>query len=301
MPLLRRVVHEKLTLAVHLTCGLKASASSVKHSNWITTKRDEIAKCASISTWTCHVIWAYYCKSSHWEWKLCCATLICVFFQTCYFLMTHRLPSTLSLARRSASISTLQPSYRASPMKHQLHCEMQKLRGRTSNILLRSLFYVKRSKISVIDRWYPMVPTDGFILDLEDAVPYEKKLETRRHVAGALNLIPPSDFPHILVRMNCLSDDHPDAHWKDDIEQTAHRRLLAYIIPKVRHPEEVQEVSAYLNHCESAMRLPFGHHKVRNLATPLPLSNIPSDASLLASRPDRNSRRCPKSLRYRHF
>lgn len=136
------------------------------------------------------------------------------------------------------------------------------LRQRTSNILLRSLFYVKRTKIAAPRTWYNVVPADGFILDLEDAVPYDKKLETRAQVSNVLEQLPEHELPHILVRVNCLHDDHPDADWRQDIENTVHRRLLAYIVPKTRHPDEIREVSEYLRKCERDFGLPVGHHKV---------------------------------------
>lgn len=50
------------------------------------------------------------------------------------------------------------------------------------SFVLRSLFYVKQSKVLKPEQWFRKVPADAFVLDLEDSVPACKKEQARQNI-----------------------------------------------------------------------------------------------------------------------
>jgi citrate lyase subunit beta/citryl-CoA lyase len=81
------------------------------------------------------------------------------------------------------------------------------------------------------------VEADAVIFDLEDAVPAAEKDRARRLIHEALESLP-GKHPLIYVRVNNLSPACLEA----DIQETMHRALAGYVIPKVTAGEQVKAV-----------------------------------------------------------
>ncbi len=97
------------------------------------------------------------------------------------------------------------------------------------------------------------LPADALILDLEDAVAPEEKDRAREVVRGWLCDI---DFgrQERVVRMNPL-----DSPWgKLDLEATLPARPDAYLVPKVRGPEELRALDALIGRLEREHGRPAG-------------------------------------------
>lgn len=82
---------------------------------------------------------------------------------------------------------------------------------------------------------------DSIIMDLEDGVALNNKPVARTTIAAALHEV---DFGRSekLVRINPVSSDF----YVDDIEATIHARPDGYLVPKVEHGRQVQEISSRL-------------------------------------------------------
>src|SRR6266536_6520676 len=82
------------------------------------------------------------------------------------------------------------------------------------------------------------LPADGLILDLEDAVPPDRKTATRPIVRGWLERL---DFrgQERWVRMNPIATGLGRA----DLEETILGRPHGYVVPKPRHAGDVREIA----------------------------------------------------------
>ncbi|MFN8371727.1 MAG: CoA ester lyase [Anaerolineae bacterium] len=82
---------------------------------------------------------------------------------------------------------------------------------------------------------------DSIIMDLEDGVALNNKAAARATIAAALREV---DFGRSekLVRINPASSDF----YVDDIEGTIHAAPDGYVVPKVEHGRQVQEISSRL-------------------------------------------------------
>jgi citrate lyase beta subunit len=82
---------------------------------------------------------------------------------------------------------------------------------------------------------------DSIIMDLEDGVALNNKPAARTTIATALREV---DFGRSekLVRINPASSEF----YVDDIEATIHARPDGYVVPKVEHGRQVQEISSRL-------------------------------------------------------
>ena len=120
------------------------------------------------------------------------------------------------------------------------------------------------------------LPADGLILDLEDAVPPDRKAATRPIVRQWLQKL---DFGgrERWVRMNPIFTDLAVA----DLEETIAGRPEGYIVPKARRASDVHEIVNHLERLEAAHGVPFGSTKLVVLATEVPegLLNIGEIAS----------------------
>jgi citrate lyase subunit beta / citryl-CoA lyase len=109
------------------------------------------------------------------------------------------------------------------------------------------------------------LPADGLILDLEDAVPSDRKAATRPIVAGWLRDL---DFGGRArwVRMNPISSGLGRA----DLEETIAARPDGYVVPKPRHAGEVREIAQLLDGLEHRHGLPAGSVRLLPIATETP-------------------------------
>jgi citrate lyase beta subunit len=106
---------------------------------------------------------------------------------------------------------------------------------------------------------------DGLILDLEDAVPPDRKVATRPLVREWLSTL---DFGgrERWVRMNPIFTDLAVA----DLEETITGRPDGYVVPKPRTADEIRAVDAHLDRLERMHDLPRGSTKLGVIATETP-------------------------------
>ena len=109
------------------------------------------------------------------------------------------------------------------------------------------------------------LPADGLILDLEDAVPPERKAATRPVVRRWLESL---DFGgrERWVRMNPVSGEDAEA----DLEETIAGRPDGYVVPKPRRAADIREVAAMLDRLEPRHGIPIGATRLVLIATETP-------------------------------
>ena len=109
------------------------------------------------------------------------------------------------------------------------------------------------------------LPADGLILDLEDAVPPDRKAATRPVVRRWLETL---DFGgrERWIRMNPVFTEHAEA----DVAETIAGRPDGYVMPKPRRAEDVRRVAAMLDALEQRHRVPFGSTRLLVIATETP-------------------------------
>jgi citrate lyase subunit beta/citryl-CoA lyase len=128
----------------------------------------------------------------------------------------------------------------------------------------RSLHFVPGGNEKMIAKALTL-PADGLILDLEDAVPPDRKAATRPIVREWLQKL---DFGgrERWIRMNPIFTDLAVA----DLEETIAGRPDGYVMPKARRARDVREVVQHLERLEQAHGVPVGGTKLVVLATETP-------------------------------
>jgi citrate lyase subunit beta/citryl-CoA lyase len=108
------------------------------------------------------------------------------------------------------------------------------------------------------------LPADGLILDLEDAVPPDRKAATRSIVREWLA----RDFGgrERWIRMNPISGELG----RDDLAETIAGRPDGYVVPKPRHAGDIREIAQVLDLLEHRHRLPPGSTRLLPIATETP-------------------------------
>ena len=109
------------------------------------------------------------------------------------------------------------------------------------------------------------LPADGLILDLEDAVPPERKAATRPVVRRWLESLD-FDGRERWVRMNPVSGEDAEA----DLEETIAGRPDGYVVPKPRRAEDIRRVVAMLDRLEPRHGVPIGTTRLVLIATETP-------------------------------
>jgi len=109
------------------------------------------------------------------------------------------------------------------------------------------------------------LPADGLILDLEDAVPPDRKEATRPIVADWLRT---RDFGgrERWVRMNPIAT----GLGRGDIEATLAARPDGYVVPKPRHAGDVRQIVDVLDREEQRHGIPIGTTRLLLIATETP-------------------------------
>src|SRR3989338_1544777 len=109
------------------------------------------------------------------------------------------------------------------------------------------------------------LPADGLILDLEDAVPPDRKETPRPIVADWLRA---REFGgrERWVRMNPIWGPLGRA----DLEATLAARPDGYVVPKPRHAGDIREIAQLLDKLEQRHRIPNGTTRLAPIATETP-------------------------------
>jgi citrate lyase subunit beta/citryl-CoA lyase len=139
----------------------------------------------------------------------------------------------------------------------------------------RSLHFVPGGNERMVQKALTL-PADGLILDLEDAVPPDRKAATRPVVRRWLESL---DFGarERWVRMNPIWGDHGEG----DLEETIAGRPDGYVVPKPRRADDIRRIAAALDRLEHRHRIAAGRTRLILIATETPegLLNIREVAS----------------------
>src|SRR5689334_24194594 len=127
----------------------------------------------------------------------------------------------------------------------------------------RSIHFVPGGQQKMLEKALTL-PADGLILDLEDAVPPERKAETRPIVRGWLE----RDFGgrERWIRMNPIATPLARA----DLEETIAGHPDGYVVPKPRHAGDVREIAQLLDVLEHRHGIPAGRTRLLPIATETP-------------------------------
>ncbi|HZF04483.1 MAG TPA: CoA ester lyase [Patescibacteria group bacterium] len=127
----------------------------------------------------------------------------------------------------------------------------------------RSLHFVPGGQSRMLEKALTL-PADGLILDLEDAVPPDRKAATRPIVREWLG----RDFGgrERWVRMNPIAT----GLGRDDLAETIAGRPTGYVVPKPRHAGDVREIAQVLDGLEHRHGIPHGSTRLVLIATETP-------------------------------
>ena len=127
----------------------------------------------------------------------------------------------------------------------------------------RSVHFVPGGQQKMLEKALTL-PADGLILDLEDAVPPDRKAATRPIVREWLA----RDFGgrERWIRMNPISSDLARA----DLAETIAGRPDGYVVPKPRHAGDVREIAQILDSLEHRHGIAPGSTRLLPIATETP-------------------------------
>jgi len=127
----------------------------------------------------------------------------------------------------------------------------------------RSIHFVPGGQQKMLEKALTL-PADGLILDLEDAVPPDRKAATRPIVREWLA----RDFGgrERWIRMNPISTELA----RDDLAETIAGRPDGYVVPKPRHAGDVREIAQLLDRLEHRHGIAPGSTRLLPIATETP-------------------------------
>jgi citrate lyase subunit beta / citryl-CoA lyase len=127
----------------------------------------------------------------------------------------------------------------------------------------RSIHFVPGGQQKMLEKALTL-PADGLILDLEDAVPPDRKAATRPIVREWLA----RDFGgrERWIRMNPISTDLA----RDDLAETIAGRPDGYVVPKPRHAGDIREIAQLLDRLEHRHGIAPGSTRLLPIATETP-------------------------------
>ena len=99
---------------------------------------------------------------------------------------------------------------------------------------------------------------DAVVLDLEDAVAPELKLEARQRIKVLLRTLPVIPLPRVFVRINGVTT----SEWRQDIQAIAHPSVYGIRVAKAESAEQLRLVSDALEEAEREAEMPVGSLRV---------------------------------------
>ena len=106
----------------------------------------------------------------------------------------------------------------------------------------RSVLYLPGSNVRALDKARTL-PADAVILDLEDAVAPEAKIQARQNIEHALKT-GGYGRREVIIRINALNS----AWGNDDLKTLAHAGADAILLPKVETPTQISTALSALDH-----------------------------------------------------
>ncbi|CAH1252693.1 CLYBL [Branchiostoma lanceolatum] len=133
-------------------------------------------------------------------------------------------------------------------------------RGRSSvaSPLMRSVLFLKGKSSESLYSFSGEARADAYVMDLEDAVPKEKKDSALRVYAVTLESGVFWDKT-VYVR---LSDINDEARLQMEIDALCHPDLTGFILPKVASSDDIKKTDEILSKLEKKNNLPPGHCKI---------------------------------------
>jgi len=127
----------------------------------------------------------------------------------------------------------------------------------------RSIHFVPGGQQKMLEKALTL-PADGLILDLEDAVPPDRKAATRPIVREWLA----RDFAgrERWIRMNPIATELA----RDDLAETIAGRPDGYVVPKPRHAGDIREIAQLLDRLEHRHGIAPGSTRLLPIATETP-------------------------------
>jgi citrate lyase subunit beta/citryl-CoA lyase len=125
---------------------------------------------------------------------------------------------------------------------------------------IRSLLYVPGNKLDWMLK-APRYGSDALILDLEDSVPPDQKVQSRALVQRAIDELGHLHRPKLFARMNALATGLAEG----DLEAVVRPGLFAIEAPKIDGPEDMRTLDALLSDLESRAGLPVGQTAIMPL------------------------------------
>lgn len=144
----------------------------------------------------------------------------------------------------------------------------------------RSLLSVPASNPSMIEKAFA-TKADAVMIDLEDAVAPNEKVEARQNIVQSLKELDQGEKA-VLYRVNALDTAY---FYRDLIEvvEGAGHALDAVIIPKVNWPEDLYVVDTLLSQIEAAVDLDHGRVKIEaQVESAAGLANVDAIATATA-------------------
>jgi citrate lyase subunit beta / citryl-CoA lyase len=140
-------------------------------------------------------------------------------------------------------------------------------------LVVRSLLFTAGHNDRYIQKAFA-TKSDAIVLDLEDAVPHNRKEEARCKIKNVLETEVEDNRP-LFVRINPLESGHT----LKDLDVVAHKNLDGFVYPMVRTEDDIKVFDAQLTLKEKLLGLDRNHFKIIALIeTPEAVMNVYSIA-----------------------
>lgn len=125
------------------------------------------------------------------------------------------------------------------------------------SFFLRSFLFIPSNIKKILDKFDTLKP-DAFVLDLEDGVPKDQKIQARENIKNKLEKIDLSSTPKLFIRINSLDTEYVHK----DIEETINPKIFGYMIPKFEDFQKLQKVMNFILEQEREKNIKFGKIKL---------------------------------------